>query len=148
MSPKIWVPMEVPVLCGFGNRFFDLLPSLKSSSSQGERAKGLPPRLDEVEIGGSCRNVGELPARVREQEQQHLFGSVDVEVIQNTDDLGWARTDPGVDQFEEGKMVGLGATLIGLGIGFACMRVEGTEDMAAPPPTVVGLVRSSTARML
>jgi hypothetical protein len=60
------MPMGIPVArCGLHRRA-DLLPGLKPVAFERQRAQNLPPRLDQVEIGGILGLEDELEARMRQ----------------------------------------------------------------------------------
>ena len=80
-SPDEGMLVLVPVGGGAFNRLLDLGPSLKASPFQGQGAQHLPPRLDQVEISGIGGLKDELPAGVKQAEQQHVGRAVSAEVV-------------------------------------------------------------------
>ena len=63
LSPSEGMAVRVPVVDRLRDGFGDLIPGLEATPGQGERAQHLPPRLDEVEVGGVFRLEHHLPAR-------------------------------------------------------------------------------------
>src|SRR5947209_10798367 len=79
-TPNKRMLVGVPVLGGTLHGQLNLGPGIKPTPLQCKRAQHLPPRLQQVQIGGIDRLEHELPARVGQREQQHVHGSVGVEI--------------------------------------------------------------------
>src|SRR3954465_13577204 len=60
-SPDEGMAARVPVFGRLCDGLGDLVPGLEATSGPGERAQHLPPRLDEVEVGGVFRLELHLP---------------------------------------------------------------------------------------
>ncbi len=73
--------MRIPVGGGAVDRIADLVPVLKPPARQCQRAQDLPPRLDQVEIGGVFGLEHHLPARMGEQKQQHVRRAMRAQVV-------------------------------------------------------------------
>ena len=80
-SPDERMLVLVPVGGGAFNRLLDLGPGLEASPFQGQGAQHLPPGLDQVEISGILGLEDELPAWVKQAEQQHVGRAVGAEVV-------------------------------------------------------------------
>jgi len=65
------------------HRLLDLLPALEAPSFEGQRLERLPPRLDQVQIRRSSELKDELPARIRQIEEEHIHGSMHGEIVQH-----------------------------------------------------------------
>ncbi len=61
--------MSVPVGGRGFNSLFDLFPTLEATAFGCEGAKHLPPRFDQVEIGGIGRLEDKLPPRMVQAEE-------------------------------------------------------------------------------
>lgn len=93
--------MGIPVSSRIVNGLTQLAPGLESAPFQRQRAQHLPPRLDEVEIGGVLWLEDELPAWMRDRKQEHISRPMSAQVVQNRANaigLGW---QPGVDFVQE-----------------------------------------------
>jgi hypothetical protein len=73
-------------------------------------------------------------------EQQHFGTAVGAEVVDHGVDPLDRRVNPGFDVAQEVNPVSRGATLVGPRDGRAAGRLEGPENVAAAPPTVVDLL--------
>ncbi len=73
--------VRVPVRGGRLDGPADLLPTLDAAARECQRAQELPPRLDQGPVGGVPGLEDELPARMRQVEQPHGGGAVDVQVV-------------------------------------------------------------------
>jgi hypothetical protein len=88
-APDERVLVLVPVCGGTRAGLLDLSPGIEAPAFEGQRAQHFPPRLDEVEVGRVFRLEHELPARVRQSEQQHVQTGVNIEVVEHgVDPLG------------------------------------------------------------
>ncbi len=56
--------MSVPISRRSFNRLLNFRPGFETAASGRERAQRLPPRLDQVEIGGILRLKDEIPTRM------------------------------------------------------------------------------------
>jgi hypothetical protein len=72
LSPGEGTAVRIPVVGRLRDGGDDLVPGLEAASGPGKRAQHLPPWLDEVEVGGAFRLEHHLPARMRQQEEQHV----------------------------------------------------------------------------
>ena len=80
-APNKGMAMPVPVGCGLCHSLTHLLPTLKAAARKSQRAKDLPPRLDQVEVGGVFRLEHHLPTRVRQHEQEHIAPTMRVQIV-------------------------------------------------------------------
>jgi len=80
-APNEGVTMRIPVPGRFVHCGTDLGPGLKAPSLQCQRSQPLPPRLNHMQRGCILRLEDELPARMRQGEQQDLGGSMGTPVI-------------------------------------------------------------------
>jgi hypothetical protein len=99
--PDKGMPVGVPVLGGALRGLLDFGPCLKATPLQRQRAQHLPPRLQQVQIGGIDRLEDELPTRMGQREQQHVHGGVGVEIVHHRIDPFNSRVDPALDRAEE-----------------------------------------------
>src|SRR6266496_2795869 len=60
-APDEGMTMGVPVLRRFVDGLADLVPGLEAATLQRQRPQDLPPRLDQVQVGGVGRLEDELP---------------------------------------------------------------------------------------
>src|SRR5690348_7803608 len=139
-APQEGVFVRVPVCCGAADGLFDLGPGLETAALQCQRAQDLPPRLDQVQIGGILGLEHELPARVGEREQENIGGAVDVEIVHHRVDPRDRGIEPALDRAEEIDPVCGGATRVGLGEGVPRSRSEGAKDIALAASAVVDLL--------
>ena len=94
-APDEGVLVLVPVRGGTPDGLFDFGPCLEAAALQRQGAQDLPPRLDQVEVGGVFGLEDELPARMGQRQEQHISSAVDVEVVQDGVDALEPRLDPG-----------------------------------------------------
>src|SRR3954469_23324735 len=129
-APDERVLVLVPVGGGTLDGLLDLGPGIEAPAFEGQRAQHLPPRLDEVEVGRVFRLEHELPARVRQSEQQYVHAGVDIEVVEpRVDPLGF-RPDPGLGLAQEVDPVRGCAALVGRGEGSPRGWLQGAEHIA------------------
>src|ERR671938_395245 len=69
-APDEGMPMLVPVGGGLRHGLADLLPGREAPALEGQGAQDFPPRFDQIEIGRVLGLEDELPARIRQTEQQ------------------------------------------------------------------------------
>src|SRR4051794_20053458 len=139
-APDKGVLVRVPIRGGAPDGFFDLGPSLEATAFQRQRAQDLPPRFDQVQIGRILGLENELPARMGEREQQHIGGTVDVEVVHHRVDPLDSSLDPALDRAEEIDPVRGGAAPVGGGECIPRGRSEGAKDIALAASAVVDLL--------
>src|SRR5215212_4595605 len=138
------MPVIVPVGRGSRDRLLDLGPALETAALQRQRAQHLPPRLDQVQVGGILGLEHKFPARMQQAEQQHVGRAVDVEVVEHGVDPLDGRIDPALDRAQEIDPVDGGATLISQREGRAGRRLQGAEDVTGDTtPAVVDLLLGS-----
>ena len=75
-SPDKGMLVLVPVGGGAFNGLLDLGPGLEASPFQSQGAEHLPPWFNQVKICGILGLEDELPARVKQAEQQHVQRAV------------------------------------------------------------------------
>src|SRR5829696_4793460 len=138
--PDKGMAMGVPVLGGSIESRTELLPRLEAAAREGQRAQYLPPRLDQIEVGGVPRLEDELPARVDQRPEQHVRGAVGCQVVQDDVDAVDARVEPALDPLQEGDDVGGGAPGVGRGQRRARHGHEGAEDVATAAASIVDLL--------
>src|ERR1700760_2356767 len=136
-TPDKGVLVGVPVLGATPPGLLDLGPCIEAPPLQRQRAQHLPPRLQQVQIGGINRLEHELPARVGQREQQHVWGGVSVEIVHHRIDPFDSRIDPTLDLAEEVNPVRGGAAGIGGGEGRAAGGLEGPEHVAGYITTAI-----------
>src|SRR4051812_46726385 len=140
-TPDEWMPVIVPVGRGSSGRLLDLGPGLETAALQRQRAQHLPPRLDQVQVGGVLGLEHELPARMQQAEKQHVGGAVDGEVVEHGVDPLDPGIDSGFDLAQEADPADGGAALVGHGEGGTGRGLEGAERVAGDAtPAVVDLL--------
>src|SRR3712207_5323047 len=138
--PDEGVAVRVPVSGCLRDGLYDRVPGLEAAAGESQRAQHLPPRLDEVEVGGILRLEHHLPARVRQHEQEHVGGAMAAQVVGDGVDPLDPSGQPGFDLLQEGHPVGGATARVGPGEGGAGRRAEGAEDVALAAPAVVDLL--------
>src|SRR5918997_3887531 len=139
-SPGEGMAVRVPVSGRLRDGLGDLVPGFEATPGEGERAQHLPPRLDEVEVGGVFRLEHHLPARVRQQEQQHVGSAMAAQGVGNGVNALDLLRQPALDLLQEGHPVGGAAARVGPGESSARRGTEGAEDVALAAPAVVDLL--------
>src|SRR3954465_11739395 len=139
-APQEGVLVLVPVRGGAPDSLLDLGPGLEAAALQRQGAQDLPPRLDQVQVGGILGLEHELPARVGKREQEDIGGAVDVEIVHHRVDPFDPGVDPALDCAEEIDPVRSGAARVGFGEGLPCGRPEGAEDIAFATSAVIDLL--------
>jgi len=129
-----------PARRGLVDRLANLAPSLEAAPGEGERAQHLPPRLDEVEVGGVLRLEHHLPARVRQHEEQHVNRAVAAQVVGDGVDPLDPLRQPALDLLQEGHPVADATARVGSREGGAGLGAEGAEDVALAAPAIVDLL--------
>src|SRR3954471_21871582 len=128
--PDKGVLVGVPVIGGTLHGLLDLGPCLKATPLQRKRAQHLPPRLQQVQIGGIDRLEHKLPTRVNQREQQHVHGGVGVEIVHHRIDPVDSGIDPALDLAEEVNPVRGGAAGIRGGEGRAAGGLQGAKHVS------------------
>ena len=100
------VAVHVPAFGRPGDGELHFGPRLEAAPLERERPQHLPPRLEEIQIGRVHGREDELPAWMREREEQHLGRAVRAQVVEHRIDPRYARGHPGVDLREEVDPVG------------------------------------------
>src|SRR6478736_5044324 len=140
-APDEGMLVLVPVGGGPFDGPLDLGPGPEASPLQGQGAQHLPPRLDQVQVGGILGLEHELPARMQQVEQQHVGRTMSIQVVEYGVDPPYRRIDPALDGAQEIDPVDRGATLIGQRESLAGRRLQGAKDIAGnPAPAVVDLL--------
>src|SRR5260221_6649121 len=150
-APHEGMAMRVPVGSGSRHRLTDLLPTLKSTPLEGERAQDLPSGLNQVEIGGIRGLEDKFPARMRQREEQDIGGPMRAQVVQDRVHALDRRINPALDVVEEVGPIDGGAARIGRRVRRAGGGLKGAEDVAALAPAVVDLLAGApggTPRLL
>src|SRR5690349_20432955 len=96
-TPNKRMLVGVPVIGGALHGLLDLGPCLEATPLQRKGAQHLPPRLQQVQIGGIDRLEYKLPTRVGQREQQHVHGGVGIVIVHHRIDLFNGRIDPPLD---------------------------------------------------
>jgi hypothetical protein len=101
--------------------------------------------LDQLEISGTFGLEHNLPARMRKQEQQHVRGAVEPQVVHDhVHPLGRVR-DPGLNLLQQVDPVSA-ASRIGMREGSARGRTKRAKEIAPSAATVVDLLSGSLGR--
>ena len=75
--------MSIPISRGSFNCLLNFRPGFKAATFERERAQRLPPRLDQVEIGGVLRLKDELPTWMLQTKQEDITRAMCAQVINN-----------------------------------------------------------------
>jgi hypothetical protein len=143
-TPEERMAVPVPVGGRLRDGAADFLPRREPPPLQRQALEHLPPRLDQVEVGGVLRLEDELPPRVRQAKQQHVGGPVRLQVVDDgVHPLGLGR-DPRLGPLQEVGPVGGAAARVGMRQGFPGGRAEGAEDISFAAAAVVDLLLGST----
>ena len=105
--------MGIPVAGRRCDRRADVVPGLEALALEGQGTQDLPPRFDQVQVGGVRGLEDELPPRVGEREEEHIGGAVGAEVVEDGVDALNSGIDPRFHLLHEGDEVGGGAVLGG-----------------------------------
>ena len=105
-----------------------------------QRPQDFPPEFNQVQI----RRIGglkdDLPARMRQAEQQRIHRTVGTQVIEDGVDPRGVRREPGIDLFKKVHPAGDRAPRVGRGEGVARRGLKRAEDVALLPPPIVNLL--------
>jgi hypothetical protein len=88
--------MGMPTHGGVLHGFADFSPGLESAPLQCQRPQHLPPRRNEVEVRRLLGLQDELPARMRQGEQQDIGGPMGTQIIHDRVDSLHVRGNPGL----------------------------------------------------
>src|SRR5215207_3811194 len=80
-APNVGMAMRVPVRRRSTDGLLDLRPSLEALAFERQGAQRLPPRFDEIQVGGVRGLEDKLPARMGEGEQQHVGGPMGTQIV-------------------------------------------------------------------
>ena len=126
------------------HRLFDLLPGFEASTFEGQRFEGLPPWLDQVQIRRRGGLKDELPARIRQIEEEHIHGSIHGEIVQHGVHPIRVFGDPLLHLVEKVKPVDQLPTGVGRGEHLTIGRCHRTKDIARfAAPAIVDLLLGS-----
>jgi hypothetical protein len=140
-SPDERMLVLVPVGGGTFDGLCDLGPGLEPSPCQSQGAQHLPPRLDQIEIRCVLGLKDELPAGVKQAEQQHVGRAVSAEVVSDRIDPLDRGIDPGFNLAQEVNPVGCGPAIISLRESLAAGWLERPENVTGTiAPAIVDLL--------
>lgn len=137
LAPHEGVTMRVPVGARGNDRLLDCLPGQKLSPLERQRFQNLPPRLDQVQIRRIRRLEDELPARMRQVEEQDIGRFVRRQIIEDRVDPFRRGRDRRFRLVEEVDEVLDRTTRVGGGQCFARGGLEGTKDIAIGGSTLI-----------
>src|SRR5215475_242242 len=100
-APNKWMTMSVPISRGSFDCLLNFRPSFKAATFERERAQRLPPRLDQIEIGGILRLKDELPTRMLQAKQEDITRAMCTQVINNRIDTIEVLRQPLLDLLQE-----------------------------------------------
>jgi hypothetical protein len=132
--------MGIPVGGGRLDRLYNLLPGLKASTFECERAQDLPPRFDQIEIGGIRRLIDKLPALMMDHEEQQIVAMMHLQIIHdgvNALHLGWNLF---IDQAEKVEEVLFRALRIALRPAVPCRLPQCPLDIAHVSAPIINLL--------
>src|SRR5512141_738988 len=147
VAPNERMPMGIPVGRSIMDRLADVSPGFETAALLSQRAQCLPPRLDQVQVGGVLGLEDELPALMSQGKQEHVHGPMRRQVVQNRVHpvrLGW---QPGVYLFQEGGEVDRRTALISRGQGLAGGWAESAEDVTLAASAIVRLLLGALGRV-
>ncbi len=82
-TPDKGMLMGIPVGRGRLDRRLDLLPGLKASAFERQRAQDLPPRFNQIQVGRIRGLIDELPTRMMDHKQQQVATMMHLEIVQD-----------------------------------------------------------------
>src|SRR5260370_37992474 len=91
-APDEGMTMGVPVPGRGRNGCADLVPRLEALPLERQRAQDLPPRFDQIQVRGVFGLEDELPAGMRQGEEQDIGGAAGAAVVQNGVDQPYVRS--------------------------------------------------------
>src|SRR5690348_9968420 len=110
--PDEGMPMLVPVAGRRGHGLAYLLPGLEAPALERQRAQHLPPWFYQVQVRCIFGLEDELPARLRQREEQHIGRPVSVEVIDDPINVRHLGRNPVLDPLQGVHPVADGAASI------------------------------------
>src|SRR5438093_468193 len=93
--------MSIPISRGSFDRLLNFRPRFKAAAFERQRAQRLPPRLDQVEIGGILRLKDEFPTRMLQTKQENITRAMCAQVINNRINAIEIRRQPFVDALQK-----------------------------------------------
>ena len=129
--------MSVPIRGGFRDGFADVVPALEPPPGEGQRAQDLPPRLDQVQIGGILGLGDHLPTGMLPQKEQEIITMVHVQVIHDGVHALQVSRQLGIDPAEKIQKVGLGSPWVTLREAFSRRLPQGAEDVAFAASSII-----------
>ena len=145
--PHIRMAMRIPVGRGGGNGGFDRLPRQKLAAFEGQRLQRFPPRFNQVEVGGIAGLKDELPARMRQIEEQDIIRFMHHHVVQNDIHPLYGGRNRCVHLVQKVDEVRRGAPHVGGGQRFARRRLEGPKHLPrSGTPPILQLLRRTPSR--
>src|SRR5262245_22159055 len=132
--------MSVPISCGSFNCLLNFRPSFKAATSERERAQRLPPRLDQIEIGGILRLKDELPTRMLQTKQENITRAMRTQVINNCIDTIEICRQPLVDALKKVHPVEGRTRAVSLRQRLSSYWSKCAEDIAFITSSVVDLL--------
>lgn len=117
-----------------------LLPGRAAPTGQCQRARDLPPRLDQVQIDGIGRLEDELPAGMMDLEQQQIVTMVHIQVVEDGIDALLVRRDVVIDPAQEINEVRFGAPRIAPGPAVTRRFSQRPKHMALSTASIINLL--------
>src|SRR5215475_15629382 len=145
-APNKWMTMSVPISRGSFDCLLNFRPSFKAATFERGRAQRLPPRLDQVEIGGILRLRDELPTRMLQTKQENITRAMRAQVINNRIDTVEIRRQPLVDPLKKVHPVECRASAVGLRQRLSGYWPKRSEDIAFITPPLLDLLPRSLRR--
>src|SRR4051812_11618944 len=99
--PVKGVTVIIPVLGSPLDGGDNLGPVLEALTRKGQRLEDLPPRFDQVEVGGVFGLEHEFPSRMADHEEQDVRAAMRIQVVQNRNDVLASIWDRSIHPVEE-----------------------------------------------
>lgn len=139
-SPDKGMLMSIPVGGGRLNCLHDLLPRLKAPTFERQRTQNLPPRFDQVQIGGALGLIDELPAWMMDHEEQQVAAMMHLQIVHDGVDALSLSRDLLVHIAEEVDKVHLAAAGMTLRPAVPGGLSQCSIDIALGPAPVINLL--------
>lgn len=132
----VGIPINGGALHGLPN----LLPGLKASPFEREGAQGLPPGLDQVEIGCIGGLIHKLPTLMLEYEEQQIVAMVHLQVVHDGIDMLYLSGDLLIDKTKEVEKVRFCSLLIALRPAVACRLPQRSIHIVHVSSSIIDLL--------
>jgi hypothetical protein len=145
-APDKGMAVRIPTDRGAVDCIGDLVPGLEAPTRESQGAQDLPPWLDQVEISRVFGLEHHLPARMRQQKQQHVGCAIGTQLIHDRVHPPGRARDPALNVVEEVDPIRTAPSWIGMRKGFARRRTKRAKDIAFGAAAIVDLLSGALGR--